>query len=1059
MKNICKKFVILLLGVSLLGGCGEQSNNEYTVTFYNDKVVYLVQNVKSGECVNEPEKPTKKDQTFLYWCSDIELKNRYDFSTPVISNLSLYSCFENDDPFKDYSDKFHPVNAPFICEQNFFEGDEDISIILKIDGIQMNHKINHNQIRLSGGFEDLTVTNVSVEFEKVEIKTKGKVKNDTSYVTFSKATNSKGIFLTMPFEINQKLVPTVRIDKSSFVYEIKKRNIFFSVKTEYQSFKHDSSITPDDLLVKNEDGTYKYFSISEDDGLELTILNIHEDFNGLDAQLHVKSNFKEETINHISQNVKFNISGDILEDEKNYELGFDLSEPKSISSLMVTPVKSNTYAGTYRIHLIGRRYTQELVSNIPNLLKSPYNKNLFMSIPEAEVTIETINKPNDFEIYGKVRIVTENEVLSDASISLNDIQIEENTIHLMRNVFNDELANLPIETTKVVLGYDSSKTGTIDQDDGSNYFGVKSIVQDLAMEKEESTIDQLIEMGTMLGKVAYGAYSGDYIMVGEAIGKTYGIDFLRNPSYLMLDKLAGIMDKLLEIENQIQILGEKIEELKKELEEIGQTAYLNAFISAFGVWSSFKSDYYKPMVDEMGNFTTSYYRYYYDLAMASHPETTEESSINIYYDMNGKLLFPSDNGIYSVDGQIIDKTKTKKVVFPELDHTLSGIRHNKGRSYINIENDFVADLLSRGTYSDDELSEILKTTTFNAMKKYFSTQDRMDKFTNVFRDFVTSITSSDISTSVNVSPLECFSIMLKTIFNFGFEIEPDLNLAIVKLQSTFYAAKKVFNFVRTINSGDIGRYDRLIEKAQKELTDTRFYKSNDENGNAYCFASNCYINPTVSSYAIHFRLDWDNKASVKLIENDYQNPNAEEMKEYVSVDEDTLAFMRVKVKVYNMVKNTNYSFKGYLGRIGIIPKELYALTLGVLTKIDGIVSGDKTYNLTVPRENNYIDEVFFDSPYGDGSYVRNKNTIKEFDRLYCEFVYAIKGNMFSFEDEQYHTMIVSFATAALKDATGGYYRNGIGFFGSDVDLETLWTGDLKNMLCVYAYYVAFKVVQ
>ncbi len=55
--------------------------------------------------------------------------------------------------------------------------------------------------------------------------------------------------------------------------------------------------------------------------------------------------------------------------------------------------------------------------------------------------------------------------------------------------------------------------------------------------------------------------------------------------------------------------------------------------------------------------------------------------------------------------------------------------------------------------------------------------------------------------------------------------------------------------------------------------------------------------------------------------------------------------MKSKVTIYNIVKGTNCSFKSYLGKIGIILKEVYDKTLGILTSIDGIVSIDDTYDL------------------------------------------------------------------------------------------------------------------
>lgn len=51
------------------------------------------QTVTTGSLAIYPKTPTKENYTFAYWCTDSELQNVYDFSTPVTSDITLYACW------------------------------------------------------------------------------------------------------------------------------------------------------------------------------------------------------------------------------------------------------------------------------------------------------------------------------------------------------------------------------------------------------------------------------------------------------------------------------------------------------------------------------------------------------------------------------------------------------------------------------------------------------------------------------------------------------------------------------------------------------------------------------------------------------------------------------------------------------------------------------------------------------------------------------------------------------------------------------------------------------
>ena len=473
----------------------------------------------------------------------------------------------------------------------------------------MKSSIELNQVRLSGGFEDLKVNSVTNENGVVTVHTSGIVKNAKAYVAFSKGSNNEGIYLTMPFEVNEKLVPSVSISKASYNVDKKGKNVSFNVVTAYQKFIH-GDLSPSDYLAKLNDGTLKYFSINNPDKYELSFTGVSDDFTAIAAKIHLKDgDFNEEVINDISSNLKFNVVKEAIEDNTARELGFVLNAPQTSTSLTLTPMRKGIFSGNYRIHVVGCRISQAFKDNVLTLLTDPNNINLFISIPDAKVTMRSINFVNDYEFYGKIDIETE-------------VKVGDTVIDPLYKLFTDEGVALEVETTPASVGYDPSETGTINQDEGSSYSGVKSYIQSLALEGDkDTTIEDLVFVGTTLGKIAYGVYSGDYMTASDAVGKAFGIDFLRNPSYLILDRLKEIMDKLNEIDEHIEELGEKIDELKKELEEVGQQTALNTFLTAYNIWNAFKSNYYGPMMDEIFNYTTGYYRYYYNLAIASNPDS------------------------------------------------------------------------------------------------------------------------------------------------------------------------------------------------------------------------------------------------------------------------------------------------------------------------------------------------------------------------------------------------------------------------------------------------------
>ena len=76
---------------TLYAGWRQNTVTNYTVTFYNQGSVYTTQTVASGSYATQPTSPTRSGYTFSGWYTSSALTTKYNFNTPVTSNLSLYA--------------------------------------------------------------------------------------------------------------------------------------------------------------------------------------------------------------------------------------------------------------------------------------------------------------------------------------------------------------------------------------------------------------------------------------------------------------------------------------------------------------------------------------------------------------------------------------------------------------------------------------------------------------------------------------------------------------------------------------------------------------------------------------------------------------------------------------------------------------------------------------------------------------------------------------------------------------------------------------------------------
>ena len=448
------------------------------------------------------------------------------------------------------------------------------------------------------------------------------------------------------------------------------------------------------------------------------------------------------------------------------------------------------------------------------------------------------------------------------------------------------------------------------------------------------------------------------------------------------------------------------------------------------------------MTNQLSTYSNQYFRYYYDFVKRSNA-STNDLTLTLHYDYDGNLAFPDDYGSDSIDFRPIDPSKTKVIPIHPLGSALAGIRANKGHSYPKIEDDLIADIANRNHFDDALLLDIAKTIRFQAMDSYFDTRQKMDNFSNVFNNFCRALTGTQLSSAIK--PLDACEIMLEAVYNFGFEVEPEMNLALIKLTTTYHVASSVARYVTAINTGtliDNQADEDMRSKVAAELSSERFFHNNDKDGNVYCYAASTYVSAKVNQYCIYYFRDYDDDDNnwSKIVVNNISDPNGPGLGEFRSITEADVRFMNLKSKVLNQVKHTNYRFDEYFASIGIIPKNLVGHVKGIALEIHGnIWKEDEVSALSVPEPLDWNGDKKWPSDLKD---VLDQN--------------AIKGKAYSFINEgQIYDGLVVVMTGPGNDyfAAGHVYWWAGGHIFGEGDLKWTASGDYQYGGGAYAYYL------
>ena len=1044
------KFLISLASFSLvltLPGCSKDQS-KYNVSFFDGETLLNKVEVEENSKVDRPTDPTKLHHEFKGWFTETSLEHEFDFNTLINQDTNLYASFAFGGYFAEYDSRFKTLYSTVESQDTIYSDDIDPTFTFSLKTLSFKEGLTKDMVEFSDAFEGLAVKDISLADNKLTISTTGSVKDGKGYVYFAKEVTNRDEYFVSNFDVIKR---GIFIEESSIDVDFDGKKVNFILDIKGDMLKNDEALSPEDYLAKIKDKTYDYFKVSNTDKFSLEVKGISEDLSSLVMSLESTDAINLDLVDVLKENKIF-IEPAAFASTRNYETHLDLGKMSSTSSIFISQEAVGKYVGEFEIHLNNCKLTKEFKDHIDNLLTEEHAKNLFINIANLDVIINSLNGDDDHLIKGTFTINSEyldkNEVVVDLSpIKINDIL----TVNITQSIFNDEPVTLDKENTEYKTGTKRDGVGTVKQTAMSTYSSIKSVIQEYSFEEPGTTIGDIVRAATKIGMIGAGLYTKDFTMAKNAFGDLIGVDSLRNPSYVILDRLAEIMEELVKIEEKLDAINEELKTIQAELEAIGALEYLNTYLTANSAYNAFITDYYVPLTNILTSYTNDYFRYFYDFVMSTlEKRETTDVNVNLYYDTDSNLLFVCDNETISVDGKMVDKSKTKTIPVYELSATISGIIANESHAYNGIENDILCDLANHGSYTENELVDIIKTIRFNAMYRYFSDDERKDNYINAFGNFCRALVGTDTS----LTPFDNYRIMMEMVYNFGFEIETDINVAVIKLTSIYSTSRSLLSYVGIIDRAKPieEQFKELDTKVKNELTSDRFYRHNDKDGNVYCYAGSTYVRPELHSYSIYINavgiiqytscelFDPEIHADIDNLDNGGKEPSPMSV---TSITESTARLMAIKVKVYNALKQTSYTFQEYLEKIGLIPEDLYSKVKGIILEIGGVYEDDDAEDL------NYGESLT--GIYGEGT--------KSMDDLGGHYTKAgLKGKMYTLTDENVYSGLVGIG---VQPSSGGYAEH-LYYYGSGY--KTKWddhydSGEYPYSVEAYSWYIMFVPVQ
>lgn len=158
----------------------EPDVEKYTITFYSSAdIVFKTETIQKNEQAQEPTPaPKKEGYKFAGWYTDALLDTKYNFSTPVTSNLNLYAKWEEDQSQEDIVTPFDFVKFNTEASAHLTSGKTNIAITIDKFTVSQGVKCDDKMLNTQGKTISFTLNGTITNSIKL-VGTGGSTTKDT----------------------------------------------------------------------------------------------------------------------------------------------------------------------------------------------------------------------------------------------------------------------------------------------------------------------------------------------------------------------------------------------------------------------------------------------------------------------------------------------------------------------------------------------------------------------------------------------------------------------------------------------------------------------------------------------------------------------------------------------------------------------------------------------------------------------------------------------------------------------------------------------------------------
>ena len=321
----------------------------FTVGYYDGETLLFTQEVEEGKPIERPEEdPNKEGYAFVDWYGDPTLSELFVFGEPATENTAIFASFRLLHNFEEYNERILPQYSPLSTEATFKEGDKDIEIPVTATDVGLYPNLPINAVHLFGAFDNLTVTNVKVDQNRLTVSTKGSVKAGEGYLALSKDSTSKGAYLTLTVPVKDR---RANIDATSYRYgSDNKDKLDFTVNFTNLAIATLEAETPAQFKEKVNSGQIPYFRV-DSSRYSMELSGLAADFSSLRFRLTLPGPIDRAIAEELRDNVSICIDKEAFVSGYEQKLRIDLLSPLPKAKLNLSHDTQNNFKGAFEIKL------------------------------------------------------------------------------------------------------------------------------------------------------------------------------------------------------------------------------------------------------------------------------------------------------------------------------------------------------------------------------------------------------------------------------------------------------------------------------------------------------------------------------------------------------------------------------------------------------------------------------------------------------------------------------------------------------------------------------------